>query len=187
MEKSAGLGVWLAMIGGILVYGGRVTVHLVVHDDATFRDHDVRAEEEVDGRRQRDGQSGSIHGRDLGCTMAVVTDQQGQLPLNFLCKLTRPGSQTHRDHKPTHFASGHPRSYFGSQRHKRRSGSRFPSTFVRNLQRNRGRRSLSSDHVNLQARTENLKRRLTSAYPKRMASISLCVLRFTCPGDMKFS
>lgn len=163
MEKSAGLGVWLAMIGGILVYGGRVTVHLVVHYDATFRDHDMRAEKEVDGRRQRDGQSRSIHGRDLGCTMAVVTGQQGQLPLNFLCKLTRPGSQTHRDHKPTHFASGHPGSYFGSQQHKRRSGSRFPSTFVRNLQRNRDRQSLSSDHVNLQARTANLKCRLTSA------------------------
>ena len=83
MEKSVGLGVWLALIGSFIMYGSRAlpTVHLVIHDDATFWDHDMRAEKEVDGRRQRDGQSGSIHGRDLGCTMATMIDQQGQFTI----------------------------------------------------------------------------------------------------------
>lgn len=61
------------------MYGSRAlpTVHLVVHDDATFRDHDMRAEKEVDGRCEGDGQSGFIHGRNLRCTMATMIDQQG--------------------------------------------------------------------------------------------------------------
>ena len=78
MEKSE---VWLAVIGGSLCMAAGVTVHLVVHDDATFRDHDMRAEKEIDGRCKGDGQSRSIHGRDLGCTTTVMIDQQGTITI----------------------------------------------------------------------------------------------------------
>ncbi len=48
------------MVGGV----GR-TVHLIVHNDAGFRHHQLGAEEQVDGRGQTDGQPGRVCRHDV--------------------------------------------------------------------------------------------------------------------------
>ena len=45
-------------------------VHLVVHDDAGFRDDEPAAEEEVDRRGERDGHAGGVGRDDVGGTVA---------------------------------------------------------------------------------------------------------------------
>lgn len=41
-------------------------VHLVVHDDARFRDDELAAEEQVDGRGEGDGHAGGVGRDDVG-------------------------------------------------------------------------------------------------------------------------
>lgn len=47
---------------GVAGAGDAEVVHLVVHDDARLGDHELRPEEEVDGRRERDGEAAGVGG-----------------------------------------------------------------------------------------------------------------------------
>ena len=46
-----------------------VTIHLVVHDHPGFGYHDARAEEEIDGCSQGQGQAGGVGGHYVRCAM----------------------------------------------------------------------------------------------------------------------
>lgn len=64
---------WRRTVAKLVGVGGDgEVVHLIIHDDATFGNHDARAKVEVDGRREGDCKTGGIGGRDLRCAMAIV-------------------------------------------------------------------------------------------------------------------
>lgn len=50
--------------------GDAEVVHLVVEDDARIRGHDLRAEEQVDGRRRGDGHAGAVGRHDVRSAVA---------------------------------------------------------------------------------------------------------------------
>lgn len=65
-------------IGGT---GDGEIVHFVVHDDAGFGDHELRAEEEVDGAGDCDGEARGVGGDYVGCSRSIGRD----LAYDFLC------------------------------------------------------------------------------------------------------